>query len=202
METANPYQMFKLPDFDPITFLVARKFPGAPTIAPRHYDEARRRLWEAAQKFRGELEAMPSETFDALLKAEQGLSSREYQTRAEEQERQYIFNSAIASADFDHWTRLPYWSLDEAVALSFGRASEIVSWKVIQPHYGASLFAGRYAKRRQIALRFEALKQLTDPVMPSFFGMGQARGYRRAGCSRARDCGARKSDRRLEDALR
>jgi hypothetical protein len=76
METANPYQMFKLPDFDPITFLVARKFPGAPTIAPRHYDEARRRLWEAAQKFRGELEAMPSETFDALLKAEQGLVRR------------------------------------------------------------------------------------------------------------------------------
>ena len=52
--------------------------------------------------------------------------------KAEEKERQMFFNLQSAMADADHWCRAAYWSLDEATALSFGRAPEIVKWDTVK----------------------------------------------------------------------
>jgi hypothetical protein len=82
---------------------------------------------------------------------------------------QPVFDKAGAVADFDYWSRMTHWTLDEALALSFGKAPEVVSWKVIQPYIQVSQFARNYARRREMAVRALQWEQLYDPVLPGIF---------------------------------
>jgi hypothetical protein len=59
--------------------------------------------------------------------------------------------------------------LDEAVALSFGKAPERVNWQTIFKFLQLSPFAVEYSRRREIALRAAQWKQLYDPVLPGIF---------------------------------
>ena len=36
-------------------------------------------------------------------------------------EKQYFFNRPEAEADYREWVTMPYWTIDEAVALSYGK---------------------------------------------------------------------------------
>jgi hypothetical protein len=81
---------------------------------------------------------------------------------------QPVFDKTGAVADFDYWSRMTHWTLDEALALSFGKAPEVVSWKVIQPYIQVSQFARNYARRRELAVR-ALQRQLYDPVLPGIF---------------------------------
>jgi hypothetical protein len=84
-------------------------------------------------------------------------------------EERRFFNQPHAAADFSHWSRAEHWTLDEAVALAFSKAPEIVNWAKVQPHVGSSRFANQYARLRDLALRATAWKKLFDPVLPSIF---------------------------------
>ena len=85
----------------------------------------------------------------------------------EEQSR--FFNQPYSNADFVHWSKAAHWSIDEAVALSFGKAPNIVNWGKVQPLTSVSKFALDYASRRDLALRALPWKKLYDPVLPSIF---------------------------------
>jgi hypothetical protein len=75
-----------------------------------------------------------------------------------------------ANADYDHWSKAAHWALDEAIALSFGRAPEIVRWDQLQKYSSlGSPFVAQYARRRDLALRAVHWKQLFDPVLPGIF---------------------------------
>jgi hypothetical protein len=52
--------------------------------------------------------------------------------RREEDAR--FFTQPQAKADFGHWSKAEHWSLDEAIALVFGKAPEIVSWDKIKTY--------------------------------------------------------------------
>ncbi len=52
-----------------------------------------------------------------------------------------------ARADFDHWSKMPRWTLEEATALSFGKAPEFVNWDKVKANRGQSSFADGYWKR-------------------------------------------------------
>jgi hypothetical protein len=52
--------------------------------------------------------------------------------RLEREERERLFILPHANADYDHWSKAAHWTLDEAIALSFGRAPEIVRWDQLQ----------------------------------------------------------------------
>ena len=80
----------------------------------------------------------------------------------EEEEYERIFYQAHADADFEHWSKAAYWTLDEAVALSFGKSPEIVNWKVVEPDQEVSRFARRYALLRDLAQRAKAVERLHD----------------------------------------
>jgi len=69
----------------------------------------------------------------------------------------------------DHWSRAEHWTLDEAIALSFGKAPEVVSWKRIESLIQISHFAKQYQRRRDLALRAAAWKKLYDPILPLLF---------------------------------
>src|SRR6185436_9706811 len=89
--------------------------------------------------------------------------------RREQEEQALFFHQPWANADFSHWSKAAHWTLDEAIALSFGKAPEHVTWEKVKSVAVISPFAGQYARRRDLALRAMHWKQLFDPVLPGIF---------------------------------
>jgi hypothetical protein len=167
--------------FDPFVFLVHRKFPDVPPayllseLSPREItrDPTKRaeieRHRSAVLRYQEELAAMPKQVFQALLDSELAKQSEEARDKEEEKERQRFFNQPPAFADFDHWSRAAHWTLEEAVALSFGRNPEIVNSKALRPHEDTSAFAAQYCRLLDLARRAEVWQKLFDPVLPGIF---------------------------------
>jgi hypothetical protein len=162
---------------DRTEYLVLRKFPFARAIEfPPSLSSTRGRntepspqVREALAAYRTELASLPSEEIAARYNAEK---QREYQLlvqKAEQAEREHFFNQPRANADFEHWSKLAHWTLDEAVAVSFGKAPELVNWPTISKYLQLSPFAVQYSRRRELALRAAQWKQLYDPVLPGIF---------------------------------
>jgi hypothetical protein len=154
---------------DPIDVLVSQRFPDVEEQPPPEDQIDRRQSWRAAQQYRAELEKMPSEALDRLLLSGHSITALTYSAIFALRENALFFHQPQAKADFDHWARVPWWTLDEAVALSFGREPGFVNWESIQPYCGGSQFAKEYERRRRIVVRFQAINQLSDPVFPGIF---------------------------------
>ncbi len=164
---------------DPITFLVKRRFPDyerlrlPPDIASlgnggRTYAEQQRRLDEAKQ-YREELCSKSVEELNALLEDAKQQQLNERLREFEQIERQRFYNQPNAVADFGHWSKAVYWSLDEAIALSFGKAPEVVTWTKLESFLGSSAFARQYSRVRDLATRAKNWGQLYDPVVPGIY---------------------------------
>lgn len=70
-------------------------------------------------------------------------------------------------ADFGYWSKMPHWTLDEAISLSIGceprgQTSESVT-RVI------GLFAEQFSKWREFAHRANIAGKVSDPVSPNDF---------------------------------
>ena len=63
-------------------------------------------------------------------------------------------------ADFVHWSKIPRWTLEEATALSFGKAPEFVNSDKVEAYHGQSSFADDYSKRLSLLLRAQEAKEL------------------------------------------
>lgn len=165
--------------FTTLDFLVERRFPGHrhlnnfPLIGQQQSlgmsaDEKRRKL-EAIKAYREELEAKSPEEIQALYTREYDLAQKEALAIAEREEQLRPFNTPSANADFAHWSRATYWTLDEALALALGRAPEVVTWKEVEPYTGISRFAKEFARTRDLLIRAKNWDQLSDPVLPVTF---------------------------------
>ena len=84
---------------------------------------------------------MPEDELKALMASERQKEVEELRARAELEESQRVFNQPYAAADFVHWSKAAHWTLDEAIALSFGKAPEVVKWEVVKAHEKISAFA-------------------------------------------------------------
>lgn len=120
--------------------------------------------------------ALPTDELMALVTTENQKESAERERMAEARERARFFHDKEARADFDYWSKMAHWSIDEAIALSLGRSPQIVNMKSVQPYLApdldrtpASPFAVEYARRMELAKRSVTWKQLFDPVLPSLF---------------------------------
>lgn len=173
--------MIRLPKIDLIEYLVCRKFHdyhavqryplpsfdgrSADALTPEYREK---RLVEIAS-FQNELEAKKPEEINTLYAAE---LTKEQQERAEKsalEEKARFFNQPNAQADFSHWSKAAHWTLDEAIALSFGKAPEVVNWISVMPLIGVSPFALKYSRIRDLAKRSVAWRQLYDPVLPGIY---------------------------------
>lgn len=161
---------------DIIAALVKRQFPTrvvASALAKlldkghpekRDYD----RQVADANAYEAELRGKPRNFVMALyLDATSKLPSDE--ATDEEKDRQKFFNQPQAKADFDYWTKAAHWTLDEAVALAFGKAPEVVSWQTLSLYAKVSPFAQKYGRVRELTLRAKQWQQLYDPALPGFF---------------------------------
>ncbi|MEJ1406731.1 MAG: hypothetical protein RPU62_07060 [Candidatus Sedimenticola sp. (ex Thyasira tokunagai)] len=164
---------------DPIEFLIERKFPDhrklripPPVSGTRNggltRDYTQKRLHEIAT-YQKDLRSKTRDELLALYEIEKAKHRKEALEKAEQREQQRFFHQPHAAADFEHWSKATYWTLDEALALAFGKAPESVNWTRVEKHLDASPFAKRYARVRDLALRAKAFNQLYDPVLPGIF---------------------------------
>ena len=166
------------PPFDPIEYLTDRKFPDRKLLRhlgfpyqgklPIPHDYVKRRNLEI-ESFQAELRAKSPEELNLLVQEEQGRRYIDLLAAAERAEQQMFCNQPNARADFEHWSKISYWTLEEGVALSFGRAPEVVSWGKLKDYVDRSSFAKSFSKVRELALRAAACNLLTDPVAPGVF---------------------------------
>jgi DNA repair exonuclease SbcCD ATPase subunit len=169
--------MESFPSKDQIEFLVNRQFRW---FSREHVGEVNiLRPSGAFRKYRNILEAMNAHKAELLEKAAEGIQNlyedecakeqEEKRVKAEQDEAQRFFNRQDAVADVAHWSKTAFWSLDEATALSFGKEPRIVSWKNVKEYTGASAFAYRYERLRDLILRAKTARLFGDPVPPGFY---------------------------------
>jgi hypothetical protein len=140
--TAHWFTMAHPADKDKIEFLVRRRFRHISTAPPpfaqgvvsvRMSNEriARKHpsVREAMDAYRTKLQAMTPEEIGAMYETERSRQEQErikdqeeLRAEAEKRERDRFFNQPSAMADVNHWSKAAYWTLDEATALSLGRA--------------------------------------------------------------------------------
>lgn len=168
--------MAQVPITDLIEFLlvrrfgVAAKFTGLPTI--RSIDKRATTDPNFAHRvaaYKEQLQKLPLEELQALVGTEREKQKAEIAAKADREERERFFHQSHSVADFDHWSKAAHWTLDEAIALSFGKAPERVTWKNIESYVQVSPFALQYQRRRDLAIRAKAWEQLFDPVLPGIF---------------------------------
>jgi len=161
-----------------IRHLIKRKFKGFVTgfdnlgnakLVFGISEVSRVRIELEIKKYKKELESKDSKDFAETYSSELQLEELEEKTKLEEIEKQRFFNLPKAHVDIEHWGKADYWTLDEATALSFGKEPEIVGWRVVEPYKNTSVFAKRYSKMRDLALRAKVCKELSDPVLPTIF---------------------------------
>jgi hypothetical protein len=155
---------------DRIEFLV-RRFRG--DILLRQVTRGERQDPEErlkkVEEYRAELLAKDPHELQELYKEERTKERVGAEVRPDWEDRQRFFNQPHAKADFVHWAKAAHWTLDEAVALCFGKEPTIVSWNKVQKYTEISRFAGQYAKLRELTMRAKEWEQLYDPVLPGFF---------------------------------
>jgi hypothetical protein len=155
-----------------VSYLVDQKHgvnrPGialsAERVARKDHSVAR-----AIEKFEKELRALPAEQLKKLYDAAKQQAAAQNLVYADEKEAGRFFNKPAAQADFDHWSKMPYWNIDEAVALSLGKDPEKVKWKEVATLTEVSAFARNFDRRRDLARRAVNMRQLFDPTVPAIF---------------------------------
>lgn len=157
-----------------IEFLVRRKFGTVLAIpsAASHQSWSdrtttieRARLNKDRDRYRLQLAQMHPVVLEPIYEAERAAALGD----AQRDERERFFNLPHADADFDHWSKMEYWSLDEATALVMGKAPEIVSWDEIKTFKNVSPFVRQYARLRDLTERAKIAQKLFDHVLPTIF---------------------------------
>jgi hypothetical protein len=109
--------MIKLPNFDPVEYLVLRRFPSAralrlpPSLLFRGGQasadglEHCKKLLDEINAYENELKSKTSAELKVLLDQERAKEAAELSARAAREEQQRFFNQAHAQADFEHWSK-------------------------------------------------------------------------------------------------
>jgi hypothetical protein len=116
-----------------------------------------------------ELEGMNPEALDALYNAEKEKDRLAKLAELEYQDSRRFFHQPHAAADVAHWSKAAYWTLDEAVALAFGKEPSVVNASSLASYCEESLFAQRYAKALELAQRAADSQQLEKEPSPGVF---------------------------------
>ena len=72
-------------------------------------------------------------------------------------------------ADFVYWSKIPRWTLEEATALSFGKAPEFVNSDKVEAYHGQSSFADDYSKRLSLLRSRAGGRELPVSISPAEF---------------------------------
>lgn len=103
---------------------------------------------------------------------------KQAEENAKKRENKQFYNQPNAEADFDYWSKMPEWTVDEAIVLSFGKCPEIVTWSRLKPisPYN-SPFVKEFLKLKKLVLRAKEatlfsdsyISLSSDPIRPYKF---------------------------------
>lgn len=79
------------------------------------------------------------------------------------------FNRLGTDADYEHFGRCAFLNVPEAVALSLGKDPRFVTWAMVKPYLGTSIFAFEYAKRLDLIERAVIWQELPEFFSPLQF---------------------------------
>ncbi len=125
--------------------------------------------------FKQSLDEKSPDELALLFEHEKAKQFEESRLKDIEREQGQFYNHPSATAsikDYECYAKFATWTLDEAIALIFGKNPKIVSWDSINKTKsvpGNSPFVEQYRDLREMAQRAAEVKQLYDPVLPSFF---------------------------------
>lgn len=161
---------------DPIQFLIFRKFPLLETLS----DEERRNgnveleqtyqeLLTEEKRYLTELASLNGDDLSSLMAVEKEAFLNEYLARVEMFDNNRFFSEPYSNADLDHWSKISFWTCDEAVALSLGKDPRLVTWENIEEFAHQSGFVYVFAQRRELVRRAVEAGQLMEKNTPSYF---------------------------------
>jgi hypothetical protein len=159
-----------------VLYLVRRKYPthGYPSMSIRYTgpgpDPAKvAERAKQAEAFEAELLQMSPVELEALVAEAKREDAELARKKAEAEEKQRFYNQPMPP-DYDHYCKCATWTLEEAIALSFGAEPEKISSKLIAPYAKlGGAFPRKYMQRWVQAQRAKAAGQLWDPVLPGIF---------------------------------
>jgi len=108
-----------------------------------------------------ELEQLSSEELDSRYEPILKQRRLEESTVAHEEDAAVLHNSDL-HADLEHWRQLPFWTIDEAVALSFGLEPGSAALKALDRLSDASSLKATHQKVVQRLSRAVEAKQFSD----------------------------------------
>ena len=162
-----------------IEYLIKSKFPYAslvniPTPLSKMgkggiSESHRQKLSSDVSDFKQTLLKKSRDEIKVLYETEKNKEIEAFKLKLELEEHSRFFHQQSANADFTYWSKMAHWSLDEAIALSFGKNPEIVNWGKVGLYTQVSPFAKEYENRRNLALRAIPWGKLYDPMLPSIF---------------------------------
>jgi hypothetical protein len=137
----------------------------------------RRDLDREIEPYRAWLENMEADELEAFLYVEETrVRDEERRNQAEWEESSRFFNLPNAKADFQVWSSMDAWDLDQTTALILNKEPSIVHWDKVQDYVQVSSFAKQYA---QVRAFLSTAKDLEFPVRPKvFLDFAQARQVR------------------------
>jgi len=170
------YPNRKFAETHPYDFLILSRFPlhnRVPSLSRGSYfpvteGEVRAQA-EGAKQYRKELESLSYEELRRRVEDELTRQAEAAIREAEEKERTAWYNLPSAHADFNHWAKMSYWTVDEAVALSLNRDPNKITWKEMNSITEVSPFAHNFQKKREVANRAKAMGQLWERTIPRVF---------------------------------
>lgn len=115
------------------------------------------------------LNRLPDDELDALYDSVFAKFETAEREEAEERDRAAFFSEPRAQADFDHWCGSPYWTPDEAVALSLGKEPRVVSSDSLEHEGDGSPFVREYRRRLGLVRRAIEVSILAERIDPATF---------------------------------
>ena len=117
-----------------VEYIIERTFP-IPSMYEGNGIGWNEDLIQKIRKLRDELKAKPYEEI------------KQYKRQVTEKiEQQRFYNRPNARANLEEAIKLPYWTLDEAVAYSLNKNPTLVNWQSIKRHADESPFVKKYKK--------------------------------------------------------
>lgn len=158
---------------NPVQYLLDDKFPfnkllglKQPNLNTGKSDEIA--IQEVAD-FRKTLEQKSRDEINILVAEARNREFERLRKHAEKTEAEAFYNQPQSSADVSYWSRLSYWTLEEAVALSLGKNPWIVKWEKLKSFQTSSPFVAKYAAKHEEVRRAKVMGQLWESTIPFVF---------------------------------
>jgi hypothetical protein len=151
-----------------------RKFPPNSKVPRIHNPRAPYEVpWEQrspeAIQYNFELGLLSPAQLRQAASEERAREVAEWVAKAQDDDRTQFFNQPTADANLTHWARMDFWTLEEALALSFGKAPEVVTADRMKALSAYSPFVVEYRRRAEVARRAVIAQQMWESVQPAIF---------------------------------